>query len=96
MKTMLIIATYNEFENLRPLLAEIFTYASDTDVLIVDDHSPDGTGALIDAIHNENLQVKVIHRPSKLGLGTAYIAGFKLKVAQDIMILNTWASLSKN
>jgi len=80
LKTLLIIPTYNEFENLRPLLAEIFAYVPETDVLIVDDHSPDGTGALADAIHNENPQVKVLHRPGKLGLGTAYIAGFKCAI----------------
>jgi dolichol-phosphate mannosyltransferase len=77
MKTLLIISTYNEIGNLRPLLEEIFSYAPETDVLIVDDHSPGDTGALADEIHNKNPRVKVLHRPDKLGLGTAYIAGFK-------------------
>lgn len=77
MKTLLIIPTFNEIENLRPLLVEIFANTPEADVLIVDDHSPDGTGALADEIHNENPRVKVLHRPGKLGLGTAYIAGFK-------------------
>src|SRR5215469_10737132 len=77
MKTLLIIPTYNEVENLRPLLEDIFAYATDIDVLIVDDHSPDGTGELADKIHNENARVTVLHRPGKLGLGTAYIAGFQ-------------------
>src|SRR5258708_19471149 len=77
MKTLLITPTYNEIENLRPLLAEIFSYTPETDVLIVDDNSPDGTGKLADEIHQENSRVKVLHRPGKLGLGTAYIAGFK-------------------
>jgi dolichol-phosphate mannosyltransferase len=80
MNTLLITPTYNEIENLRPLLAEIFKYAPETDVLIVDDHSPDGTGALADEIHNGNPRVKVLHRPGKLGLGTAYIAGFKYAI----------------
>ena len=80
MKTLLITPTYNEIENLRPLLEEIFSYVPETDVLIVDDHSPDGTGELADEIHEENPQVKVLHRPGKLGLGTAYIAGFKYAI----------------
>ncbi len=81
MKTLIIIPTYNELENLRPLLQEIFSYAQETDMLIVDDNSPDGTGKLADEIHNENPQVHVLHRAGKLGLGTAYIAGFKYAVA---------------
>ena len=83
MKTLIIIPTYNELENLRPLLQEIFLYAPDIDVLIVDDNSPDGTGKLADEIHNENPHVHVLHRAGKLGLGTAYIAGFKYAVAHD-------------
>ena len=83
MKTLIIIPTYNELENLRPLLQEIFLYAPDSDVLVVDDNSPDGTGKLADEIHNENPHVHALHRAGKLGLGTAYIAGFKYAVAHD-------------
>ena len=80
MKTLIIIPTYNEYENLRPLLEQIYTYAPASDILIVDDNSPDGTGKLADEIQAENQQVKVMHRTGKLGLGTAYIAGFKYAV----------------
>lgn len=80
MKTLIIIPTYNEYENLRPLLEQIFTYAPDSDILIVDDNSPDDTGKLADEIHEENSHVNVMHRAGKLGLGTAYIAGFKYAV----------------
>lgn len=83
MKTLIIIPTYNEKENLRSLLKELFTYAPATNVLIVDDNSPDGTGQLADEIHNENPQVLVMHRAGKLGLGTAYIAGFKYAIEHD-------------
>ncbi len=83
MKTLIIIPTYNEVENLPPLLKEIFEYAPEADVLIVDDNSPDGTGKLADEIHNENPKVQVIHRSGKLGLGTAYIAGFKHAIEHD-------------
>ena len=80
MKTLIIVPTYNELDNLRPLLREIFSNVPETDILIVDDNSPDGTGKLADEIHAENPQVHVMHRPGKLGLGTAYIAGFKYAV----------------
>jgi dolichol-phosphate mannosyltransferase len=80
MKTLLIIPTYNEIENLRPLLEEILSYAPETEVLIIDDHSPDGTGELADEIQNENPRVKALHRPDKMGLGTAYIVGFKYAI----------------
>ncbi|MFL5625881.1 MAG: polyprenol monophosphomannose synthase [Ktedonobacteraceae bacterium] len=81
MKTLIIIPTYNELDNLRPLLEQIFSYTPDTDVLIVDDNSPDGTGNLADEIHQQNPQVLVLHRAGKQGLGTAYIAGFKYALA---------------
>ncbi|HKV57003.1 MAG TPA: polyprenol monophosphomannose synthase [Ktedonobacteraceae bacterium] len=80
MKTLIIIPTYNEYDNLRPLLEQVFTYAPASDILIVDDNSPDGTGKLADEMHAANQQVHVMHRTGKLGLGTAYIAGFKYAV----------------
>ena len=80
MKTLIIIPTYNEIENLPPLLKEIYSYAPESDILIVDDNSPDGTGELADKIHEENAQVHVLHRAGKLGLGTAYIEGFKYAI----------------
>src|SRR5260221_12148374 len=77
MKTLVIIPTYNEVENLRPLVEQVFAYAQEADVLIVDDHSPDGTGELADEIEQGNTRVHALHRPGKLGLGTAYLAGFR-------------------
>ena len=76
MKTLIIIPTYNELENLPPLLKEIFSYAPATDILIVDDNSPDGTGELVDRMSAENPHIHALHRAGKMGLGTAYIAGF--------------------
>jgi dolichol-phosphate mannosyltransferase len=81
MKTLIIIPTYNEAENLSPLLQSIFSYAPLTDVLIVDDHSPDGTGELADEFQKKDARVHVLHRAGKLGLGTAYLAGFKFALA---------------
>jgi dolichol-phosphate mannosyltransferase len=77
MKTLIIIPTYNEAENLLLLLQAIFSYAPLTDVLIVDDHSPDGTGELADSLQKTDVRVHVLHRVGKLGLGTAYLVGFK-------------------
>lgn len=81
MKTVIIIPTYNEYENLRPLLTTIFSYAPDTDILIVDDNSPDGTGTLADELSEQDTRIHVLHREGKLGLGTAYVAGFKYAIA---------------
>jgi dolichol-phosphate mannosyltransferase len=80
MRSLIIIPTYNEYENVRPLIEQIFSFAPETDLLIVDDNSPDGTGELADELAADNPQVIVMHRPGKLGLGTAYIAGFKYAV----------------
>lgn len=80
-KTLIVIPTYNEVENLPLLLKEIFSYAPYTDVLIVDDNSPDGTGALTEEIRRQDMRVHVLHRPGKLGLGTAYVAGFQYALA---------------
>jgi dolichol-phosphate mannosyltransferase len=83
MKTLIIIPTYNEYENLSSLLETIFSYTPQTDVLIVDDHSPDGTGELADRIAQRDTRVHVIHRAGKLGLGTAYVTGFKYAIAHN-------------
>ena len=80
MKVLIIIPTYNESENLPLILKQIFSYAPATDVLIVDDNSPDGTGKLAEEIRKQDSRVHVLHRPGKLGLGTAYIAGFKCAI----------------
>jgi dolichol-phosphate mannosyltransferase len=77
-KTLIIIPTYNEIENIQRLIDEIFHYVdSHTHILVCDDNSPDGTGELVDVISQNNPRVHVIHRPKKMGLGTAYVTGFK-------------------
>jgi dolichol-phosphate mannosyltransferase len=81
MKTLIIIPTYNEYENLPSLLGSIFSYAPQTDILVVDDNSPDGTGKLADQLHEDDARVHVIHRAGKMGLGTAYVAGFKYAIS---------------
>ena len=76
MKTLIIIPTYNEIDNLPPLLKEIFSYAPETDILIVDDNSPDGTGELADEIHQQNAQVHVLHRRWQAGTRNSLYRGF--------------------
>ncbi len=83
MKAVIIIPTYNEYENLRPLSQAIFSYAPGCDILIIDDNSPDGTGQLADELSQEDARIHVLHRPGKRGLGTAYVAGFKYAIEHN-------------
>jgi dolichol-phosphate mannosyltransferase len=76
-KTLVIIPTYDEKDNVGPISRAVFGALPDAHVLFVDDNSPDGTGALIDALVVADARVHVLHRPGKQGLGRAYIAGFK-------------------
>ena len=73
---LVIIPTYNERDNLPAILPQVLEQDSRLEVLVVDDGSPDGTGALADGIAAREPRVHVVHREGKLGLGTAYIAGF--------------------
>jgi len=77
MKSLIIIPTYDERENLGTLIPEIFKYVPETDILFVDDNSPDGTAQYIKEQQANNKQIHLIERSGKMGLGTAYIAGFK-------------------
>src|ERR671915_458197 len=72
----IVVPTYNEAENLGPLVAALRERAPDARVLVVDDGSPDGTGELADALAARDGAVEVLHRPGKAGLGLAYVSGF--------------------
>ena len=82
-RTLAILPTYNERENLRPLLAELRARCPALSILVVDDASPDGTGALADEIAGADPAVVVLHRVGKRGLGSAYIDGFRWALARD-------------
>jgi dolichol-phosphate mannosyltransferase len=82
-KALIIIPTYNERENLTELTRLIFAQGLPVEVLIVDDNSPDGTGALADEMSAADPRIHVIHRAGKLGLGSAYVAGFKWALERD-------------
>lgn len=75
-RCLVVLPTYNERENLAPMVRAIHRYL-ETDVLVVDDASPDGTGEVADAIAAADPRVKVLHRRAKEGLGKAYLAGFR-------------------
>lgn len=77
----MVLPTYNEIENLEPLVRRVLESRCDLRVLVVDDASPDGTGQLADRLAAELDRVDVLHRPSKEGLGSAYRAGFTQALA---------------
>ncbi len=83
MKTLVIMPTFNERESLPVTLAGVLDLIPDVDVLIVDDSSPDGTGALADEIAAKDARVQVLHRLTKNGLGGAYLAGFEWAFEND-------------
>ena len=84
MRCLVILPTYNERDNLPAIIQSIEQYAPAAHVLIVDDNSPDGTGALADELSlKQPDRIFVIHREQKEGLGPAYIAGFKFALGRD-------------
>jgi len=76
---LVVIPTFNEAENIKPMLSALFMLPIDSlHVLIVDDNSPDGTGKIVEKLKQQNpARIDVLHRTGKLGLGTAYITGFQ-------------------
>ena len=84
MRATICLPTYNERDNLEPMLRALAAILRDGDrVLVIDDASPDGTGELADSLAAELAGVEVIHREEKQGLGPAYIAGFRRALAED-------------
>jgi dolichol-phosphate mannosyltransferase len=77
-RVAVLIPTYNERENLPGIVARVRASAPEVDVVVLDDNSPDGTGAVADGIAASDPQVRVMHRRGKEGLGKAYLAGFRL------------------
>jgi dolichol-phosphate mannosyltransferase len=75
--SLIIIPTYNEADNVSKIIPEVLAQDEGFNVLIVDDNSPDGTAALVKEMQKTNSRIHLLERPSKLGLGTAYVAGFK-------------------
>jgi len=82
-KSLVIIPTYDEMDNVQRLIPDILGRYENLDILVVDDGSPDGTGDYIANFSGSNQRVKLIRREKKLGLGTAYITGFKYAIQHN-------------
>jgi dolichol-phosphate mannosyltransferase len=80
-RCLVIIPTYNEADNVQQLLPTVLKYGSHFNVLIVDDNSPDGTAKLVKEMQTTESRIHLLERPGKMGLGTAYVAGFKYALA---------------
>ncbi len=83
MKALVIVPTYNEAENVGSLLPRILEQDPGLEVLVVDDNSKDGTGDLVDEMAKNEPRIHCLHRPGKMGLGTAYVDGFKYALERD-------------
>jgi len=77
MKTMVVVPAYNERANLEQLIPLVLGELAEIELLVVDDGSPDGTGEYADSVAAEDPRVHVLHRPGKMGLGSAYVHAFK-------------------
>jgi glycosyltransferase involved in cell wall biosynthesis len=87
---LIVIPTYNESANIRPLVTDLLQQSDDLDVLVVDDASPDGTGAIADELCEEfQGRVHCLHRAGKLGLGTAHVEGFRFGLAHGYDVVVT-------
>ncbi len=82
-QALVIVPTYNERENIARLIDSVLAQDARLEVLVVDDGSPDGTGRIVDEISRDDSRVHVLHRPRKLGLGTAYLAGFRWALERE-------------
>ena len=82
-RALVVVPTYNEKENIPRLISLVLEKDPRLEVLVVDDGSPDGTGAIVDEIAARESRVHIMHRERKMGLGTAYRAGFKWALERD-------------
>ncbi|WLQ32635.1 polyprenol monophosphomannose synthase [Streptomyces castrisilvae] len=84
---LVIIPTYNEAENIKPIVSRVRAAVPEADILVADDNSPDGTGKLADELAASDDQVHVLHRKGKEGLGAAYLAGFRWGMEHEYGVL---------
>jgi len=97
MKALLIIPTYNEIENIESLVGIVLEKCPDIEILILDDNSPDKTGAAVKRLMEQESRLHLIERPGKMGLGSAYVTGFKYALDQDFdHVLEMDADFSHN
>jgi dolichol-phosphate mannosyltransferase len=79
-KVLVVIPTYNEAENITRIVPEVLLQGPNIEVLVVDDGSPDGTARLVRDLQGTERRIHLLERPGKMGLGTAYVAGFKFAI----------------
>lgn len=82
-RVLIIIPTYDERDNVKPIAEAVHTQVPHADILFVDDNSPDGTGEILDDMQQQNKHIHVLHRAGKEGLGRAYLAGFAWALQRD-------------
>lgn len=83
-RVLVLTPTYDERDNLSPFVEALFAVLPTAELLVIDDASPDGTGELADQLAAEDERIEVLHRPAKLGLGTAYVDGFRHALARQV------------
>ena len=94
-RLLVTLATYNEAENIAPLIAALHQVADHADILVIDDNSPDGTGRLAAELAKTDSRIHVLHRPGKLGLGTATLAAMRFAMENNYdFMLNVDADFS--
>ena len=88
MLALIIVPTYNEVENIQPFLHQVLSLTPpEVEALVVDDDSPDGTGKLVRSLKKENPRIHLLERREKLGLGSAYVVGFKWGIAREYSVV---------
>ena len=86
-KALVVVPTYNERENIERLIAAVLETGPQVEMLVVDDNSPDGTAKLVEDLAARDNRVHILHRPGKLGLGSAYLAGFRYALERDYQLV---------
>lgn len=86
-KSLVVVPTYNEVDNIRELIPRILAHPQQFEVLVVDDNSPDGTSAAVEAMAAADSRIHLLRRKGKLGLGSAYIAGFRWALERDYTVI---------
>ncbi|MBI5020372.1 MAG: polyprenol monophosphomannose synthase [Ignavibacteriales bacterium] len=79
-KTLVVTPTYDEAENIEKFIGQVLGESPEIEILVVDDNSPDGTGNIVEKLKAQNPRIHLIRRAGKMGLGTAYVAGFKYAI----------------
>ncbi|HWL10384.1 MAG TPA: polyprenol monophosphomannose synthase [Planctomicrobium sp.] len=86
-RILITLCTYNERENLQQLIPQLLELLPNADILVIDDNSPDGTGPFVEKLTADDVRIHVIHRPGKLGLGSATTAGFQYGIENGYDLL---------